>query len=324
MATNNYYDAPPLVREFLNYLTTVKGKSPLTVSQYYTDLLLFFRFQKQFRKLTDKPFNEIDISDVDTKFIRSISYADILEFLTYVAIERKNQAAARARKCSAIRGFFAYMQKRNIIEANPAKDLETPKLKRALPRYLTFDDCLNLIDSVDGAFKARDYCIITLFLNCGMRLSELVGINLSDITEDTVTVTGKGNKQRTLFLTPVCREAIVEYLKIRPTEGVTDKDALFLSRLKKRISPKTVQWIIYSTLEKAGLGDKHLSTHKLRHTAATLMYQNGADVRVLQDILGHENLNTTQIYTHIKDEQVETAMSLNPLGKVKKKKRKEE
>lgn len=324
MAVNNFYDAPPLLREFLNYLTTVKGKSPLTVSEYYGDLKLFFKYLKCFRKLSDKPIEETDISDIEVSFVKSVSYADILEFLTYTAIERKNQAAARARKCSAIRGFFGYMQKRGIIELNPAKDLETPKLKRTLPRYLSFDDSVALLNAIDGTFKERDYCIITLFLNCGMRLSELVGINMSDINENTVTVTGKGNKQRTLFLNPGCRAAIKDYLAVRPVDGVKDKDALFLSRLKKRISPKTVQWVIYSTLEKAGLGDKHLSTHKLRHTAATLMYQNGADVRVLQDILGHENLNTTQIYTHIKDDQVETAMSLNPLGKIKKKKSKEE
>ena len=177
---------------------------------------------------------------------------------------------------------------------------------------------LYLLDAVDGPFKARDYCMITLFLNCGMRLSELVGINITDIKDDLLTVTGKGNKQRTLFLNQMCRDAIEDYKAVRPVEGVKDREALFLSRLGRRISTKTVQHVVYTALDRAGLGGKHLSVHKLRHTAATLMYQNGADVRVLKDVLGHENLNTTQIYTHVRDEQVQAAMESNPLGKVKR------
>ena len=318
MIGNVYGDAPALVRNYLNYLTTVKGKSALTVSQYYTDLKLFFRFMKHYRGVADTPFDETVISDVDESFITGVTYNDILEFITYTAQERKNQAAARARKCSAIRGFYKYLQRQNVIKESPARELETPKLKRGLPKYLTLEDSYDLLDAVDGPYKARDYCMITLFLNCGMRLSELVGINISDIKDDMLTVTGKGNKQRTLFLNPMCREAINEYLPTRPVNGVKDKDALFLSRLGKRISPKTVQHVVYTALDRAGLGGKHLSVHKLRHTAATLMYQNGADVRVLQDVLGHESLSTTQIYTHVRDEQVQAAMESNPLGKARR------
>ena len=318
MIGNVYGDAPALVRNYLNYLTTVKGKSALTVSQYYTDLKLFFRFMKHYRGVTYTPFDETVISDVDESFITGVTYNDILEFITYTAQERKNQAAARARKCSAIRGFYKYLQRQNVIKESPARELETPKLKRGLPKYLTLEDSYDLLDAVDGPYKARDYCMITLFLNCGMRLSELVGINISDIKDDMLTVTGKGNKQRTLFLNPMCREAINEYLPTRPVNGVKDKDALFLSRLGKRISPKTVQHVVYTALDRAGLGGKHLSVHKLRHTAATLMYQNGADVRVLQDVLGHESLSTTQIYTHVRDEQVQAAMESNPLGKARR------
>ena len=313
-----YSDAPELVRKYLNYLTTVKGKSNLTVSQYYTDLKLFFRFMKHYRGLTDAPFDETSISDIDEGFITSVSYSDILEFITFTAVERNNQAAARARKCSAIRGFYKYLLHNGVIKDSPARELETPKLKRSLPKYLTVNDSVDLLDAVDGPYKARDYCMITLFLNCGMRLSELVGIDISDIKDDMLTVTGKGNKQRTLFLNEMCRAAIDDYLPARPVEGVKDKDALFLSRLGRRISPKTVQHVVYTALDRAGLGGKHLSVHKLRHTAATLMYQNGADIRVLQDVLGHESLSTTQIYTHVRDEQVQAAMESNPLGKVKR------
>ena len=313
-----YSDAPELVRKYLNYLTTVKGKSNLTVSQYYLDLKLFFRFLKHYRGLTDKPFDETDVADISEDFIKGVSYNDILEFITFAAVERDNKAAARARKCSAIRGFYKYLLHSGIIADSPARELETPKLQRSLPKYLTVDDSVSLLDAVDGPFKARDYCMITLFLNCGMRLSELVGINVNDVRDDFLTVTGKGNKQRTLFLNRMCREAIDDYLPTRPVNGVKDREALFLSRLGKRISPKTVQHVVYTALDRAGLGGKHLSVHKLRHTAATLMYQNGADIRVLQDVLGHESLSTTQIYTHVRNEQVQAAMESNPLGKVKR------
>ena len=318
MVANSYSDAPPLLRGYLNYSITVRGRSPLTVSQYYTDLKMFLRFLKHSRGVTDAPFDETGIADIGDEFITSVTYSEILEFLSYTAVQRGNRAAARARKSSAIRGFYKYLLHQGKIDDSPARELETPKLKRSLPKYLTLDDSIVLLNAVDGPYKARDYCMITLFLNCGMRLSELVGINISDIRDDVITVTGKGNKQRTLFLSDMCREAIADYLPTRPVEGVKDKDALFLSRLGRRISPKTVQHVVYTALERAGLGGKHLSVHKLRHTAATLMYQNGADVRVLKDVLGHENLNTTQIYTHVRDEQVQAAMESNPLGKVKR------
>lgn len=321
MSNNKHNDTFPLLQEYLNYQITVKGKSKLTVEQYKLDLIMFFKFLVKIKTDLPNEYQEIDISSVDVGFINGISYSDILEFLTYTAVERNNQAAARARKCSAIRGFFGYMQKRSIITVNPTKDLETPKLKKSLPKYLTLDDSISLLESVDGKNKERDYCIITLFLNCGMRLSELVGINISSIKDNNITVTGKGNKQRSIFLNDMCINAIDQYLQVRPKDGVVDRDALFLSRLRKRISPKTVQWIIYKFLEKAGLQGQNLSVHKLRHTAATLMYQNGVDVRVLQDILGHESLNTTQIYTHIRDEQVEAAIKLNPIAKASIKKK---
>lgn len=318
MSKNSSDNTFPLLREYLNYQITVKGKSKLTVEQYNFDLTMFFQFLIKRSINSNEPLNKINISKIEKTFINNISYSDILEFLTYTAIERNNQAAARARKCSSIRGFFNYLQKRNIISINPSKDLETPKLKKTLPKYLTLDDSISLLASIDGNNKERDYCIITLFLNCGIRLSELVNINISDIKENYITITGKGNKQRSIYLNEMCIDAINKHLETRPNDGVIDKDALFISRLKKRISPKTVQWIIYKFIDKSGLSGQNLSAHKLRHTAATLMYQNGVDIRVLQDILGHESLNTTQIYTHVKNEQVEAALKSNPISKASK------
>lgn len=273
----------------------------------------------------DIEFNEIDISAADIELVRSVTISDLYAFMVYCKEELNNNTATRARKTSTLRIFFKYMSvQTHQIPNNPAELLESPKVKQSLPRHLTLENSLELLNSVDGANERRDYCILTLFLNCGLRLSELCGLNLSDISSDGImTVTGKGNKQRAVYLNDSCLAAIKAYLAVRPNEGiiVTDKNALFISRNRRRISPKTVQHIVKTYLEKAGLGDMGFSTHKLRHTAATLMYQHGnVDIRVLKDILGHANLGTTQIYTHVSDAQIKRAVDANPLSNVKDKK----
>jgi len=270
------------------------------------------------------PFEEIEIKDLTLEDVSSVSLNDAYMFLVYCKDSRDNNERTRARKATTLRMFYKYLtvQKR-LLNENPLQELDSPKIKKTLPKYLTLDESLNLLNSVDGKFKERDYCIITLFLNCGMRLSELVSLNLSDIrSNNTIVVTGKGNKERTIYLNNACIDAINAYLPFRPVDGVKDKDALFISRQKSRISPKTVQFIVKNTLEKAGLKDRDLSTHKLRHTAATLMYQHGnVDVLAIKEMLGHESLSTTQIYTHIMDEQLQKAADSNPLSSVKAPKR---
>ena len=247
--------------------------------------------------------------------------------MAYLASERGCGASARSRKLSAIKAYFKYLTSvERVMEKNPAVDIESPKIKRALPKFLSLDESVSLLDSVyadeESKTKERDYCILTLFLNCGMRLSELVGINLTDIDPQmrSLRVVGKGNKERIVYLNDACRAAIRDYIPVRGRDGkeIKDKNALFLSRLHKRISVKTVQWLVYKYLGEAGLKNKHYSTHKLRHTAATLMYQEGGvDVLALKEILGHEQLNTTQIYTHISNASLEEAVSANPLAKMK-------
>lgn len=327
---DDYADYPMIIKEFIRYSSVVKGKSKLSIDGYALDLKLFFRFILLRRKMvsTDVKFKDIDITSIDIDFIKTISLYDAYDFLAYCKDVRGNDTKARARKTTSIRTFFNYLTlKANKIQFNPMVELETPKIKKSLPKYLTLNQSIDLLESIDGNNRERDYCIITLFLNCGLRLSELVGLNLSDIFDNnTMRVVGKGNKERTVYLNAACVAALNDYVAIRDYgEDVKDKNALFLSRLKKRISPKTVQHIVYTYLEKAGLGDRGLSTHKLRHTAATLMYQHGnVDVLVLKGILGHENVGTTEIYTHIVDEQLKTAVDANPLSSVKKSKKKDD
>ncbi len=327
-STGNYQDAPLPLKDYLFYLLTIKGRSRLTVENYYLDLRTFLRFMKQFKGLADpkKEPEEIDISDLNYDFLESITLSDVYEFLHYIYDDRDNNPRTRARKASALRGFFKYLC--NItgkLKTNPVENLEMPTLPKTLPKYLTLEQSLELLQTANhqGAASDRDYCMVVLFLNCGIRLSELTGLRLSDISlsEKRMTVLGKGNKQRMLYLNDACVDALNRYLESRLNiPNIVDKNALFLNRSGKRLGQRRVQQIITSLLQQAGLADSGFSTHKLRHTAATMMYQYGkVDVRVLQEILGHENLNTTEIYTHVANEQKEEALSKNPLGKVKMK-----
>ena len=318
---------PPVIRDFLTYNETIRGKSSRSVEGYFLDLQTFFRYILLVRGLVPKSaeFEKITIEKVDIELIKTVTVSDLYAFLVFCKEERQNGAASRARKTSTLRIFFKYLSvQTHQLENNPAEMLETPKVKQSLPKHLTLEDSLELLNSVEGPYKERDYCILTLFLNCGLRLAELCALNLSSISGDgTLTVVGKGNKERMVNLNSACLDAISKYLPVRHNEGVpaSDKNALFISRNKRRISPKTVQHIVKTYLEKSGLGDMGYSTHKLRHTAATLMYQHGnVDIRVLKDILGHANLGTTQIYTHVSDKQIKQAVDSNPLANVKGKK----
>ena len=320
---------PPVIRDFLTYNETIRGKSSRSVEGYFLDLQTFFRYILLVRGLVPKSaeFEKITIEKVDIELIKTVTVSDLYAFLVFCKEERQNGAASRARKTSTLRIFFKYLSvQTHQLDNNPAELLESPKVKQALPKHLTLEDSLELLNSVEGPYKERDYCILTLFLNCGLRLSELCALNLSSISGDgTLTVVGKGNKERMVYLNSACLDAIAKYLAVRPNEGVpaTDKNALFISRNKRRISPKTVQHIVKTYLEKSGLGNMGYSTHKLRHTAATLMYQHGnVDIRVLKDILGHANLGTTQIYTHVSNTQIKQAVDSNPLANVKGKKQK--
>ncbi len=311
---------PPAVKDFLVYMETIKGKSKKTIDGYSYDLMLFFKFMKIRRNIVPENtnFDDIHIGDVDNYFIGTIGLNDLYSFISYTAKERNNCNYARARKVACLRSFFKYLHtKAKIIDSNPALELEPPKIYSRQPIHLTLDESKALLQSVNGPFKERDYAILMLFLNCGLRLSELVGIDIDDISGDTLRVIGKGNKERTVYLNKACINAINNYLKVRINSGIKEnhKKALFISRNKERISPRTVQVIVKKYIKAAGLDSNKYSTHKLRHTAATLMYKYGnVDIRALQQILGHESVATTQIYTHIDDERLRQAMKSNPLS----------
>ena len=324
-------DAPPILRDFLTYHEAIQGHSRKTVDEYFLDLRNFFRFIKIEKNKVSRSaeFDAIDISDVDLDLVRSVTLTDVYSYMNYLSRDRAQQpnsaqtgyglkATSRARKVAAIRSFYKYLTNTaKLLTENPMQDLDAPRTKKALPRYLDLDSSIQLLESVDGDFQARDRCILTLFLNCGLRISELIGLNVSDIRGDQLRVLGKGNKERILYLNDACVQAIQDYLAVRPGQQAIDRNAFFLSRRRTRISKSAVEKLVKKYLLKAGLDSTQYSPHKLRHTAATLMLQNGVDVRTLQELLGHENLNTTQIYTHVDNDNLRMAAKANPLGRIK-------
>lgn len=319
MNRDYFAQSPEILKGFLGYMETIKGRAANTVNEYFIDLRTFFRFLKQQRALVphDMPEDEIPIDDVDIELLRTVTLNDIYEFMNYARSERSNSNTTRARKASSLRRFFNYLTENvHLLETNPARNLSTPKVPKTLPKYLSLEQSLELLRAASNEHSERDYCMLTLLLNCGLRRAELVGINLRDIQDDhTLRIRGKGSKERILYLNQACQDAISAYLKVRPRDGVVDRDALFLGHTKRRLSLQGVHYIVKNYLKQVGADE--LSTHKLRHTAATLMYQQGGvDIRVLKDILGHENLGTTEIYTHISNQQIRDASEANPLSKV--------
>jgi len=321
-ADTNHQKDPQILQDFLNYMLTIKGKSENTVHAYAYDLRMFFRFLLMYRGAavlkddSDESFHEIDLTGIRADLLAETDLSELYAFLSYVGRDRANKSHARARKVACMKSFFNYLvSKAKLMENNPTRELDTPKILKRQPRYLNLDESRHLLESIDGRSYERDYAMITLFLNCGMRLSELVSINTKDIRDNRLTIMGKGGKERTVYLNDACKSAIDAYLAIRPTEGVTDRAALFLSERKRRVGKTTVQHIVKKHIGAAGLDTSKYTTHKLRHTAATLMYKHGqVDIRALQEILGHESISTTEIYTHVDDKRLREAVESNPLS----------
>ncbi len=325
-----YEDCPNILRDFLAYHENIKAQSPKTIFEYFLDLRMFLRFIKLMRN--DMPINTdlniISIKDIDISFVGTITTSEIFDFLSYLANDRVANldsafsqrgisATSRARKLSAIKSFYKYLTVRTKqLTENPVADLEYPKLRKSLPKYLTLSESAALLKSISGQNEKRDYAILMLFLNCGIRRSELVGLNLTDVYEDRIRVIGKGNKERFVYFGSACRKAIDAYLPERNKQVLSDNRALFGSRDSNRISVSAVHRLVKKALLQAGLDPEQFSAHKLRHTAATMMLSGGVDVKTVQEVLGHENLNTTQIYTHIENTELKLAAEANPLSKL--------
>lgn len=325
-----YNDCPQILRDFLIYHESIKGQSPLTIDEYYLDLRMFLRFIKLMRN--DMPVNtrldDISIKEIDLNFIGNITTSDVFDFLSYLAKDRTLNPdspapdygispTSRARKLSAIKSFYKYLtQRTKQLTENPVAELEYPKLRKSLPKYLTLEQSARLLQAVSGQNQARDYAILMLFLNCGIRRSELVGLNITDVYEDRIRVVGKGDKERVVYFGSACRKAIDAYLEERNKVVLTDNRALFGSRNGNRVSVDAVHALVKKAFLKAGMDATQFSAHKLRHTAATMMLSGGVDVKTVQEVLGHENLNTTQIYTHIENTELKIAAEANPLSKL--------
>ena len=331
-------DSPPVLKDFLTYHETIQGHSRATVDEYYLDLRNFFRYLKLHRGLVPRgeELENISISDVDLDFVGSVTLEEVYDYLSFLARDKEKftrareeeyglTASSRARKIAAIRIFYKYLTaKAKLLEENPVQDLDSPKAKKALPRYLSLEEAQRLLSSVDGKNRERDYCILCIFLNCGLRISEIVGLNLSDVRSDHLRVLGKGNKERVVYLNDATRKALDDYLVIRKQTAAVDKNALFLSNRRTRVSREGLHAMVKKSLAAAGLDASKYSAHKLRHTAATLMLSQGVDVRTLQEVLGHEHLNTTQIYTHVDNTELRVAAQANPLGKYRPDQKKNE
>jgi len=312
---------PQVLADYLSYMTVVKGKSINTVNQYCYDLKNFFKY-------IHCRFNSIDLSDYvlnenfDVNLLKKISLSDLYDYTAYLYNNHSNNDNYIARKVSCIKSFFTYLTiKTDILDTNPAEHLERPKIKQRLPKYLSLDESIAFLKSIDGPYKERDFAMFVIFLTCGLRVSELTGINIKDInySQNSLRVIGKGNKERHVFLNEMCMDAIKSYLETRPNDKLMGdaRNALFISSKMTRITPRSVERICKKYFEAAGVDSSVYTPHKLRHTAATIMYRDGdVDIRTLQEILGHSNLSTTQLYTHIKNEDMKNAANNNPLTKV--------
>ncbi len=321
----------PLLLEYLGYMEAILGRSALTVKEYGYDLTMFFRFMIHHRGAQQNvSYKDVDISEIGIPFLNSIRLSDCYAFLTWLVRERDASTANRARKVATLRSFFSFLKtKKAVIDEDPTYELESPKITKKQPRYLTLDESEKLLEKIDHSesnFSERDYCIVTLFLNCGMRLSELCGINIKDIKGETLRVLGKGGKERTVYLNGACIDAVDAYMKVRPKRGIKKdaEEALFISRQGNRISNSAVQRLIKNYIQESGLDPTRYSTHKLRHTAATLMYKYGqVDIRRLQQILGHSSVSTTEIYTHVDSDSLHAAVEANPLSSLRSSKKEE-
>lgn len=313
---------PQFLKNFLTYTETIKGKSTNTVNEYYYDLRLFLKYIALFKQpiWNLEKLHNMNISLITIDDIKSIDLQYLIDYMSFCQNQLHNSPSTRCRKTASLKSFFNYLKNKvNLIKINPAIELESPKIKERLPKYFNVEECVELLDIVDGKYKERNYCILTFLLNCGLRLSELVSINIENISNDQLSIIGKGDSERTIYFNDACLYALENYLNVRPIIKTTPSP-LFLSERKTRISKRMVQTIVKNYIKQAGLTNKKYTTHSCRHTMATLLYQNGTDLNTLKEILGHKHVSSTTIYAHVHSQQKKDAMkNNNPLSDIKRK-----
>jgi integrase/recombinase XerD len=307
---NNNIELHQSVTDFLDYCRTIKGLSDESISGYYNDLKMFFDYIKQLKK-----------KNITDRLIKNIELQDLHKFMTYLEKDCGNNARTRCRKVSTLKSYFEYLQNvTKLIISNPSYSLRKPKVPKTKPVAMSIQECEKLLNSLDkdSYFYYRDRCILMIFLQCGLRLSELINIKVSDVQNIRMIINGKGNKERDAFLSESCIKSIDDYLEVRNDEEVSeeDKEYLFLSREKNKISKRAVQSLVKKHMEDAGLDTNKYHTHSTRHTFATIAYDQGADIIKLSELLGHSNVNTSKIYITLKEEELREITNKNPLNKL--------
>ncbi len=292
-----------LINDYLNYLK-LNEMSNNTISSYRIDLEQLNNY------LTSC---DIKITDVNVEHLTNFL---IKLDNDYIKLKNKQlSAATKCRKITSIRSFFNYLLDiREIITQNPANKIKMPKIPKRIPKHLSLDDSLNILDNIRGrgVYKLRNLAIMTLFLNVGLRVSEMVNLKVSDVQNNSLVFIGKGNKERSIPLNSACIKAVNKYLEVRPN---VDTDRLFITERNTGFSVGGMQYLVKSHMKKAEINHKKYSTHDLRHTAATLTYNSSKDIRAIQKMLGHTSIATTQIYTQIDTEQLLDVINSNPLNK---------
>lgn len=318
----SYPDCPPLLDRYIKHSIAISNKAKRTVNSYVVDILLFLRF---YARLSGKVAENTNLKDIKVKTmtdaeICAVTADDIFSFLYFLADDRKNSPGTRKHKLSSLHSFYNYiLLVEKAIDKNPVNYVERPSTKGLAtrpPKFLELDQSKALLKTIDGQFQERDYCMILLFLTCGMRLSELTRINLKDFSDKTLKIVGKGNKPRTVPLNQMCLEAIADYRAIRDgLPNLVDKDAMFVSkRTGKRIGNRQVEKIVTKYIAESGLQATGCTTHSLRHSAATMYYRAGVDLQQIARILGHSSTKVTEIYTHIDESSLAEIIDNSPLA----------
>lgn len=293
-------ESPPVLYEFISYLDVERGYSNMTIYNYFIELRMFFRYMKcEKEHIPLDSWETVDITSINLPFIQACTRQDIVGFLSWVTLEKGNSGSARNRKLAVLKSFYHFLMVMDYSSDKVMMQIFSTKTPKTLPKYLEEESIEALLSAINGIFWIRDTAIILLMLSAGLRVSEVASLNLASIKADSVSVLGKGNKERQVYLSQSTQESLEEYLAVRPP---LEEPALFLSQRNRRLTVRSIQASTQKYLKKIGKDD--YSCHHLRHTAATQLMKQEVNLREIQEILGHESIQTTSIYTHVSNEDL--------------------